>query len=817
MKISIIIAFTLLAFTINAQRPHGKMPGNSSKDGNLIGRVLENKSLNPIEYANVALYSLRDSSLVNGTITDKRGWFSLNELSYGRYYIEVKFIGFDKFVSDVFMITPKNKSVTLAEIKLRTSANQLAEVEVVEQRNYIEYKLDKKIINVSQDLTSIGGTAADVLENTPSVETDIDGNVSLRGSSDFLVLIDGKPSIFEGSDALQQIPASTIEKIEIITNPSAKYDPDGVSGIINVITKKNVLKGINGIANVSIGTRNRYSGDVTLSYKTNKLNIYGGINYTDKTRYGYGSSERTIYDTAANMYKSIISESDRNRTRYRQSIKLGLDYSLNPSSTLTLSGSLGKMGYERRNSSNNHDFTDPISISEFYIGDNNFELFRNYYRINADYSKKFADSGHKLDISIYQSFDNGENDEILDEFITTSDWNTILSSSLQQKGFKTSKGKETRFKTDYVKPINEGKFESGYQLRYESDNETYELKKYNLALNYWEQLSEFNNDLDYKRYIQSIYFIYSGKVGILNYQTGLRNEYTNRIIKQNISNQSYPIKRLDWFPSLHVSLDLSDKNQVQASYGRRVHRPRSWYLDPLVRYVDNTSIRYGNPLLEPEFIDSYELNFQRKFGKSFVSVESYFRQTNNKIYRERDFKNNLYVFTFSNLDRDYSLGFEIMANLQIFKWWRLNATTNLFKYQVEGNIEGTDLVQNTNTWGLRLNSSFMLKTKTRIQISGYYSGPSVTIDGKRDGFYFTNIGVKQDFLDRKASVTLQVRDIFGTMSHTFTSERENFYMNNEFRGEPRVLTLQFTYIINNYKKRERYGERGEMEFDNGDM
>ena len=236
---------------------------------------------------------------------------------------------------------------------------------------------------------------------------------------------------------MQQIPASTIDKIEIITNPSAKYDPDGVSGIINVITKKNILKGINGIANVSIGTRNRYSGDLTLSYKTNKINIYGGINYTDKTRYGIGSSERTRYDSATDMYNTIISDSDRNRTRFRQSIKLGMDYSLNPGSTLSLSGSLGKMGFERVNSSNNHEFTDPETLNEFYIGDNNFEIFRNYYRINADFSKKFAEDGHKLDISLYQSFDDGENNELLEEAITTSDWNRSEehTSELQSHSF----------------------------------------------------------------------------------------------------------------------------------------------------------------------------------------------------------------------------------------------------------------------------------------------------------------------------------------------------------------------------------------------
>ncbi|NOZ46432.1 MAG: TonB-dependent receptor [Chlorobi bacterium] len=813
MKNIFISALILLSFSALSQRPHNGMPGNMPKDGYVFGRVTGDNN-NPIEYANIGLYRIKDSLLVTGTISDKHGWFSLANLAYGKYYVNVKFIGFNKYHSSDFMINPKQKSINLNDIVLTTKANQLGEVMVIEDKNPVEYKLDKKVVNVSQDLNSIGGTAVEVLENVPSVETDIDGNVSLRGSSDFLVLIDGKPSIFEGSDALQQIPSSTIDKIEIITNPSAKYDPDGVSGIINVITKKNVLKGLNGLVNISVGTRDKYSGDATLSYKTKKINIFGGVNYSNQTMYGTGDMSRITYIADTNYH--LTSLSDRNMKRFRNSVKTGIDYYIDPNNTISFSGTFGQMGFGRNSLADYHDFTEPVVNDLFYISQNNFDINRNYIRLNIDYLKKFKEDGHQLDLSVYQSFNNGSNNELLEQSITSNDWNTIVSSMFQQKTFENNNGKELRAKADYERPTEKGKIETGYQFRYENNSQTYNLEQFDTTLNQWNGLSQFANDLDYSRYIQSLYFLYTGKSGIFEYKTGLRGEYTNRLIKQNKLNTEFPVKRLDWFPTLHVSLDLSDLNQLQVSYGRRIRRPRPWYLDPFVNYIDQQNIRVGNPSLEPENIDSYELNFMHKFGRSFVSVESYYRQTNNKINRTHTLgENNIMVHTFTNLDRDYSLGMEFMANLQINKWWRFNTTANYFKYKVEGNIEGVDLVQSTNTWSVRFNSTFKIKKSTKLQLTGYYSGPSVTVQGNREGFYFTNIGIKQDLWNRKANITLQVRDVFGTMKHSFISSGQNFYLSNEFNREPRVVTLQFSYIINNYKKAMKRGENGGMDFEMG--
>jgi outer membrane receptor protein involved in Fe transport len=816
MNYKITFILFIISASLFAQRPNREFAGkNMSQKGILIGHIIDESASKPMAYVNVGLYNVRDSSLVTGAITDNRGWFKLNDIPYGKYYLEAKFIGFEKeTIEDIVL---RQAELQLPDIQLETSTTKLGEIEVVEQRNHIDYKLEKKIVNVSQDLNSTGGTAVDVLENTPSVETDIDGNVSLRGTSNFVVLVDGKPSIFEGSDALQMIPASTIENIEIITNPSVRYDPDGVGGIINVVTKKNYLKGITGIVDLSVGTRDKYGADVTLSYKNGKYNIFGGINYSDNTHYGNRMMDRESFLNDTMFYMNTWA--DRNRVRARSSIKAGIDYYLNPTSTLTFSTRLGRMGYERNSDADYYEYSDPLNFEEYYVSENLFSVYRQYIQFNVDYSKHFLGEGHQLDVSFSQSFEDGHNDSEVTEQFTTEDWNTVTGNSLLQTIYEGNIEKETRFKADYVRPINkDSKFEAGYQLRLDLENETYDLEQFDSITKVWIAIDAYKNDMDFTRSINSVYSIYSGRLSFLEFQAGLRAEYTNRLITQNIINQEYLIDRLDWFPTLHLSMQINDNYQAQASYGRRINRPRSWYLDPFVTYIDPLNIRVGNAALGPEYIDSYELNLQRKLGKSFVSVESYFRQTNDLISRTRTLNDdNIMVHTFSNLDRDYSLGFEIMLNLQLFKWWRLNAATNIFRYQVEGNVGGDDLVQTSNTWSERINSTFIIKKNTRIQLTGYYSGPSVTVQGERDGFFFTNIGVKQDFWDRKASVTLQVRDVFGTMKHSFTSEGNNFYLYNEFSREPRVVTLQFTYMINNYTKKDRNGGNGSMDFDDGDM
>ena len=272
------------------------------------------------------------------------------------------------------------------------------------------------------------------------------------------------------------------------------------------------------------------------------------------------------------------------------------------------------------------------------------------------------------------------------------------------------------------------------------------------------------------------------------------------------------------FPTVHLSKQFRNDNQVLLSYSRRIRRPRNWDLNPFIRYIDRLNIRAGNPDLEPEYTDSYELNYQKRFGKSYIAIETYYRQTNNKITRIRTqdtiSSENILIHTIDNINKDYSLGTELMANLQLFKWWNFNASANLFNYRIEGEILDEDVSQMKNTWNFRLNSTFKFKWGSSVQLTSFYSGSTVTAQGDREAFYDVNLAVRQDFLKRKVSVTLQARDIFNSRKFSFTTLGEDFYIFNEFRREAPVVMLSFTYRLNNFKQSKKEEEVIEMDFDN---
>ena len=824
MKTNLIIILTIVSSIIFnhhtfAQRDGSKGSENMPKIGVVMGTIMDPDLNKPVEYATIGLFSGRDSSLVTGTISQSNGQFRIEEVPFGKYYIEVTFVGYEKRKVNSIMITPKNTEYNMGVINLKQAALDLDEFEITADKTHIEYKIDKKVINLGKDLVATGGSAVDVLENTPSVQTDIDGNVSLRGSSNFTVYIDGKPSVIGGSDALQQIPASTIDKIEIITNPSAKYDPDGIAGIINVITKKQKGKGFNGIINATFGTGEKYGIDGLFNYRMGKINVFAGFDYNDKTNFGSSivSRETKINDTL--YYSDIVG--DRNRGRSGYELRTGVEYDINNNDYLSLSFDYGSRGYGHNSYSKYYDHTKPLTLAEFYVNDNDFLVEKLYYSSKLFYQHKFKKPEHQITFSGFYSSGDGQDEENLLEYITDNHWYIDLQNDpFMQRVFENSHDADIRLNTDYVRPIGkEGKLEAGYQYRFNNGETDYMLEIYDAVQDKWTENTALHNDLKFSRDIHSAYTTYSNNLGKFDYMLGLRLESTNRILEQNILDTSYVVNRLDYFPTLHLSRKLKNNQQLMASYSKRIHRPREYYLDPFPNYMDEHNIRMGNPALEPENIHSMELSYQKRFKSNFISVETYMRQTQNKIQRITYLTDtgNILVRTFDNIDKDRSIGLEVMGNFEFTKWWTLNTSVNVFNYSIEGNLLDENVSQTINTWSFRLNTSFKLKWGTRIQLSGFYTGPSVTGQGDRDAFYYTNLGIRQDFLKNKLSATLQVRDIFGTMSHTMNSYGENFATSMIYSREPHVVSLTVTYKINNYKVDKRSKGGGDADFGDEEM
>ena len=680
-----IIIIILISFSIisNAQRPNGNKGEGMPSIGVLTGKVIDTENNIAIEYSNVAIYKKRDSSLVTGTITDKNGNFRIEELSFGKYYLIANFIGYKKTIVNDIKITPKQKVVNIGEVALIPAVNQLTEVSIEAERKHVEYKIDKKIVNVSQDISASDGTAADVLENVPSVETDIDGNVSLRGSTNFTVLIDGKPSVLSADDILHQIPASSIENIEIITNPSAKYDPDGIAGILNIITKKNKLNGFSGVINSSVGTQNKFKTDILLNYRIKKLSVYAGIGYSQRTRMGIKRQNReTILDDTI-LYMNSFGDKQRERSGYN--FKTGLDYTFNDKNSISINGDFGINDNQRKSLSNYDKNTLPVSTQTYYTSESDMSDIGQDYSVGLNYVHKFDTKGSELSSEVFYSQVNGNNIEDLIETSTDAEWNTLTNTSnyFQQAkdNYAMNRG---NVKLDYVKTINDkSKFETGYQARIEDANVDYKFYD-NIAdgLTLLEDPNQSNNLL-YNRDIHSGYAVYSNRFKIIDYQIGMRAEYTNRNISQITTNLNSNIDRVDYFPSVHLSSKLSEQHQLQASYSRRVNRPSERMLNPFVNHSNPYNIRVGNPNLLPEYVDSYELNYQFMFSKSYLSVETYYRQTNNKITRVMELQeNNVILNTYNNLNSDYALGSELMLNMELTKWWRLTTSANIFQYHI---------------------------------------------------------------------------------------------------------------------------------------
>ncbi len=810
--LSFFFIFSIPALLVASEpEPSNDMTASS---GSVSGKVTDSETDRPVEYATIGVYSHADSSLVTGTISNSDGSFTIRDLPYGKYFVDITFVGYEHERIDQLVIGPDSRKVEVGPVLLDQATESIDAVEVVARQSTVEYKIDKKVINVGQDVASAGGTAVDVLENTASVQTDIDGNISLRGSSNFTVLIDGRPSILEGSDALQQIPTSSIQRIEIITNPSAKYDPDGTSGIINVIMKKERRTGFNGIVNASAESQGEYSLDAVLNYRTGKFNIFGSVETSERPSPGSGfmRNETLVNDTL--FY--FESDGEREWKRGGQVWKGGFDYFINDRNTLSLSGSVGDRRFGISSLNRYYEYSMPASGELFYIQSNRFEVDNNYYRADLNYRLTFDRPGQELTVYAYYSSNDGDDRQEIFEEITDASYRPLESEPGRQQSREISGRDQIRFNLDYVHPFSETKrLETGFQSQFNQGEASYLMESFDPDLQQWSPVDGFSNATDFHRNIHSVYAMYYGSFrNWFDYQVGLRGEYTDRMIRSLGTGEDYPIDRFDLYPSVFLSRKLPGDQQVQASYSRRVDRPRSWYLDPFPNYSDPRNIRIGNPGLKPEFIDSWELNYQKRFRQHVLSVETYYRKTYDKITSITELReDNVMVRTFENLNSDQALGLEMMANLLLTRWWDLMASSNIYHYKVTRLEQDGGGTRERNTFNLRANSNFRIsKTGTRIQLTGLYNGPSVDAQGSSEAWWMTNIGVRQDFLENALSITLRVSDVFGTMKWASVTEGTNFTSQSEFSRQSPIFGISVSYKINNYKQRRGDSPGGDMDF-----
>ncbi len=757
------------------------------------GLVTDSQTGKPIEYATVSLFSETDS-LITGTVCNVEGVFILTELKKINYHLSVDFIGYKKLNINNIQTNSSSESIQV-DVKLQRAEIELDEVNITGHIQTIDYKIDKKVINVGKNLTAEGGTAVDVLKTAPSVQVDLEGNVTMRGSSDFAVLIDGRPSVLSGSDALSMIPAGLIQNIEIITNPSVKFNPEGTAGIINIITKQEKSEGMAGIINVSAGNAPEYSSDMLLKYSSKKFSLTGSLDYSNRNDRMTGNSYRETYLQTDTQFLSTSAA--RNMQHVRYSARGIAEYYFSKIHTFSVQAEFSKMGLNFNSSTSNNLSWQKSEEQKFYFTDEETEISPVSKRFQITDFYKFNDKGHELKINFDYGLSSENKNETIQQFLFSPEYQSqvkyediVINSSENQN--------RTNANFDYVLPINTySQLEAGFQTSlYKSKTD------YSASYLYVDSINANENDRsELVRDIYAAYSTYSQKIGKFDVKVGIRAEYMNQSISQLIVNKKYDYRKFSFFPSMYFTYSLPNSDQIQLSYSRRLNRPSERDLNPYIMFTDGFTLMKGNPALEPEYANLAELNYMKKLKIGFLSFELFYRETNNKMTRYSEINDaGVLVLTWKNLNRDYSLGSEISTNLEIAKWWSVMIKGSVFQYKLTGEYLESEVVKESFNWESNLMNQFSLKSGTSLQLMLMYKSPSVTVDGNMSGMFLSDLGLKQELFKHRLSVSFSVRDIFNTAKMNINSQTNDYYISNQMSRKAPIFMIKLGFRINNYKQ-----------------
>lgn len=808
-SISFVFATTTMTFAQEGNSDHGQkrtpMNGGSGMGagtGIIKGSVIDEANNLPVEYANVIIYSLKDSSMVTGGITDLKGNFTVDKVPYGRYYVIFKFIGYKDFRVNNVMVNPRKPEQTLETVKLKPISENIEEVVVTGQKSMLQSNLDKKVINVDRSINAEGGTALDIMRNIPSVEVDVQGNVSLRGSTNLTILLDGKPSQIA---SLDELPASIIQSVEVITNPSVRYDPDGMSGILNIVLKKKKTPGYHGMVSINAGTNDKYSGSINMNLRQGKFNYFGNFDYRHFYSTGSGFSNRITMGGIQNE------DQNDNRNGLSNNFRGGVDYFINSKNTLSLTGSLNVRDFDGKESA--------------------ITLFNDLQTLDQNTDEKNAMNGKELAMNYKRTFDKEGQELTTDLLFSTYDRNSDQSidriEEILHKDKSNTDGKNNAFtfQTDFVKPIgNGGRLETGLKGIIRKQNAEYYFLNYLAATDEWSDTSNLSNTFVLNDQVYAGYAIYSNTIGPISYQGGVRVEDQFKKIDQRTQDKVVNTSLFNYFPSIHIKWDVSKSNALQLSYSKRVNRPSGRVLNPFVDKENVYSISYGNPYLKPEFTSSYEFGHSLTLNKTNINTTLFYRRTTDKITQITNIisgptadKDTL-KSTYTNLASGSTLGVEVVASQTITKWWRGNGSFSFFNAKMDGYTynASTQNASESNSWTAKVNSSFTLTKNLELQVNGNYRSPVITGvsgggdhgpsgdgggQGKTKEIYWVDLGLRYNILKNKGTLTLRASDIFNSRKFKSTTYGDSFSIYQEESHESRVVFIGFSYRINDYKQR----------------
>ena len=807
----LIIALLLFGIPLSTL---SQTPSNLKIKKNILeGLVIDKETQEPLEYATISLLNEMFPERIQGGITNTEGKFKL-EVFPGKYNITIEYIGFDK-------ITLEGKTIRVNEnlgtFELEIAAESLNEIELVGERTEVEIRLDKRIYNVGKDITVRGGSVADVLDNVPSVSVDVEGNIALRGNENVRILINGKPSGLvglSGPQGLRSLPAESIEKVEVVTSPSARYEASGTAGILNIILKKEELEGFNGSFIVNGGFPTTYGGNATLNWRTKKLNIFSTTSLRSSESRGGGIFESENFDPVRFVNENRDYQRNRNSTFFN----LGAEYLIDEKTSLTLSGFLRRSNNESNNTTEIDNLNASGQIIDEFGRYQSEEEIDNSQQFTANFTKKFDEDGHELIIE-FQTETSGEDESDLAENTRIFDQE---SESLEDQ-------RRTLLQMDYVWPINQKtQFELGYRGNFsfqETEYNVFDLLDTGRTPN-----TQLTNFLGFTQNVNAAYTQFGQKINKFSYLMGLRMEKTHIEIDQRTSNIFKEKDYTDWFPTLNLSFEFNEKENVTLGYSRRIRRPRSWSLNPFRSLTSLTFFRQGNPDLDPSYSNLIDMGYLKRWDKFTFNGSVYYQKATQVIERITEATGELvqvslnplvelpeFRFTSVNLSENTRTGTEFTLTYTPKRKVRISGNFNIFNSETVGTYKGMVLDRDIVSWFARVNSSFPLPLGINAQLRGFYFGPRANAQTESKGIVSFSGALNKSMLKDKGTLSFRVSDILNSSRRKSTTVTADFRNYTEFQWRQPTYVFTFTYRINERKNdrrrngRENYSGGGDEE------
>ena len=822
IKMNKVYLFLLLtSFSLfSQQNSGGNFQGYANMNFKVSGLVIDSETSEPLEYATISLKAKNNPDKVFGSITDEYGKFSV-DVNPGMYDLTIDYISFISYSNQNLLV---RGNTDIGNIPLDLDVSVLDEVEVRAERTQVEIRLDKKIYNVGQDITVKGGNVSDVLANIPSIDVDFDGNISLRGNSNVRILINGKPSGLvglSGPQGLRSLPSESIEKVEVVTSPSARYSAEGTAGILNIILKKQNLLGFNGNFNVNLGIPKNEGINGTLNVRNEKLNLFGTVNLSNSENSGTFFSE-------TNYTRQDLTIEETNDSDYENKnifFNLGSEYYFDDNTSLTISGF-----YKKGDDSS--FLTNLVNdISRGSISSTNNRLrdeteMDESFEYALDFYKDYDRDGQTLSARI--SYEESEDDglEDIEDFSTFP----LISESIFEKVSNIDFQKRLLGQVDFIYPIDKNtEFEFGYRGNFLERETDYDVS----FLSGSDFISDpgLSNVFNYKESVNSVYTQFGKKFDKLSALFGLRYENSRQEIDQRTTNQFEIKKYSDLFPTLNLAYEFSGQESLTFGYSKRVRRPRGWNINPFPRRNSVTSFRRGNPFLDPTFTTALEVDYLKRFDKFTLNTSIFYRQSDGNIENITEETGEIVDLIIGsdpnapllqvpvlesypiNLSTNKRIGSELSLTYTPSRSVRLNASFTINSSSIRGQYEDQNFDSDDTNWSTRFNGFIRLPKNYSLQFFGFVRGPSESAFSTREAFGFVTGAIQKSILDKKGTLSLKFSDLFNTSQWKYESFRDSFYRKGEGRWREPTYVLTFSYIFNDNKYKQR---RKNIRRDRGD-